>query len=60
MPIAKQVRQPSMLSCAERVYDALVSYGVSPDQLAQKTSDAKLDRFGSYILDRAATISPAK
>ena len=45
---------------AERVYDALVSYGVSPDQLEQKTSDAKLDRFGSYILDRAATISPAK
>ena len=29
---------------AERVYDA----------------DAKLDRFGSYILDRAATISPAE
>ena len=45
---------------AERVYDALVSYGVTPDQLEQKTSDAKLDRFGSYILDRAATISPAK
>lgn len=45
---------------AERVYDALVSYGVNPDQLEQKTSDAKLDRFGSYILDRAATISPAE
>ena len=45
---------------AERVYDALVSYGVSPDQLEQKTSDAKLDRFCSYILDLAATISPAK
>ena len=45
---------------AERVYDALVSYGVLPDQLEQKTSDAKLDRFGSYILDRAATISPAE
>lgn len=45
---------------AERVYDTLVSYGVNPDQLEQKTSDAKLDRFGSYILDRAATISPAE
>lgn len=45
---------------AERVYDALVSYGVNPDQLEQKSSDAKLDRFGSYILDRAATISPAE
>ena len=45
---------------AERVYDALVSYGVNPDQLEQKTSDAKLDRFGSYIPDRAATISPAE
>lgn len=45
---------------AERVYDALVSYGVNPDQLEQKTSDAKLDRFGSYILDRAATIAPAE
>lgn len=45
---------------AERVYDALVSYGVSPDQLEQTTSDAKLDRFGSYILDRAATISPVE
>ena len=45
---------------AERVYDALVSYGVNPDQLEQKTSDAKLDSFGSYILDRAATISPAE
>lgn len=45
---------------AERVYDALVSYGVNPDQLEQKSSDAKLDRFGSYILDRAATIAPAQ
>lgn len=45
---------------AERVYDALVSYGVNPSQLEQKTSDAKLDRFGSYILDRAATITPAE
>ena len=45
---------------AEQVYDALVSYGVSPDQLEQKTSDAKLDRFGSYVLDRAATIIPAE
>ena len=45
---------------AQRVYDALVSYGVPSDQLEQRTSDAKLDRFGSYILDRAATISPAE
>ncbi len=45
---------------AERVYNALVSYGVNPDQLEQTTSEAKLDRFGSYILDRAATITPAK
>lgn len=45
---------------AEQVYDALVSYGVSPDQLEQKTSEAKLDRFGSYVLDRAATITPAE
>lgn len=45
---------------AERVYDALVSYGVNPDQLEQKSSDAKLDRFGSYVLDCAATIAPAQ
>lgn len=45
---------------AEQVYDALVSYGVNPDQLEQKASDAKLDRFGSYVLDRAATITPVE
>ncbi len=44
---------------AERVYKALVNYGVSEDQLLKEVSEEKLDRFGSYVLDRAATIKLA-
>ncbi len=45
---------------AERVYKTLVNYGVSESQLVKEVSEEKLDRFGSYVLDRATTITIAE
>ncbi|MCU6768261.1 OmpA family protein [Barnesiella propionica] len=46
---------------AQKVYNVLVqNFGVNPKQLEKTTNDGNLNLFGSYTLDRAATIAPVK
>ncbi|MBR3950961.1 MAG: OmpA family protein [Bacteroidaceae bacterium] len=44
---------------AKSVYNALVKYGVNPDQLSTATDTNPLNKF-NYVLDRAATIKIAR
>jgi outer membrane protein OmpA-like peptidoglycan-associated protein len=44
---------------AKSVYNALVKYGVNPDQLSTATDTNPLNKF-NYVLDRAATIKVVK
>ena len=44
---------------AKSVYNALVKYGVNPDQLTTATDTNPLNKF-NYVLDRAATIKIAR
>jgi outer membrane protein OmpA-like peptidoglycan-associated protein len=44
---------------AKSVYNALVKYGVNPDQISTATDTNPLNKF-NYVLDRAATIKVVK